>query len=423
MTTETRISRCAAPLLAGLAVLLLVTPPVAQAKKGGNAFDLYKKGVSLAKEGKFEEAIKLFEKARNKGAPPEVLINLGKCHLGLGHTYTAAQFYLEYLEEPDAQHADKVEEIVEKLRVEPSTLTLDSDPAGAAVTEVRDDGTENEIGSTPLEYKLDAGEVTLVLVLEGHEEKRIDIEAGFGKPYDLDVELTAVEPAAAGPDEDGAGVDDASMDTWTGDGDEDGSVDAGLVDETPARFPMLGLALEIGGGASLFTHQAVRDVDFQAGGHISVGIAYHLSHGTDSGFSVGALFDMRSYTLEGDTDWEPREWKSFLMHILAVPAYQIRLHRRLALQASLPLGIALIVPRSKLAENDFVNLVGGYIVNGHASLFDLGAAVALRIAVVSGLYITVEPVHMHVLVPLRKWENGTKALVDLDVGARVGFEF
>ncbi|MBW2263695.1 MAG: hypothetical protein JRG91_17160, partial [Deltaproteobacteria bacterium] len=68
-------------------------------------------------------------------------------------------------------------------------------------------------------------------------------------------------------------------------------------------------------------------------------------------------------------------------------------------------------------------LVGGYIVDGHASLFDIGLAVALRIAVVSGFYITVEPAHVHVLVPLRKWENGTKALVDLDVGARLGFEF
>ena len=82
----------------------------------------------------------------------------------------------------------------------------------------------------------------------------------------------------------------------------------------------------------------------------------------------------------------------------------------------------LVRDPARLQGRAWVDLVGGRISNGNVALFDLGAGAALRIKLVSGLYLTVEPVRLHILFPFKTWGTGTRALFDLDITARIGFQ-
>ncbi|MBW2263122.1 MAG: tetratricopeptide repeat protein [Deltaproteobacteria bacterium] len=398
-----------------LAILLLavtIAPAHAWAQDDDQAFELYKKGVDLAKVGEYEEAIKHFEEARMRGAPDQTLFNLGKCYEGLGLFHVAVDYYDQYLESPNAKHVDAVKDVVEELRIKPSKLVFTSEPQGAEVRQVLEDGTEVKLGVTPFEHTAEAGEFTFIVTKEGLGEKKVTLEAGYGKPYDLEIDLTA---------------DDVEVDVI----DKSKTLDdLGAKEPEPEPepepprpkpvFPKLGLAIELGAGAALFPHA---EVDFQAGGIFTFGAAYRFSLGVKSGLSAGLRFTFRSYELTGSQGGDDRTWKAFMIHILAVPGYQIEVHEKLGLDLTLPLGIVILNPTDNLSDSAWIDLVDGRISGGNVALFDLGVGAALRIKLVSGLYVTVEPVRLHILFPFKSWGNGTKALFDLDITARIGFQF
>jgi hypothetical protein len=322
-------------------------------------------------------------------------------------------YYEQFLESPDAKKRKQVEEIIEELRIKPSVLVFTSEPSGAEVRQLLEDGTETKLGVTPFEHTAESGTFTFIVTKGGYGEKEVTIETGYGKPYDLEISLT----------EEDVTVEVIDKSKTLADVSEPVEPEPEPEPEPrkpPPSFPKVGLAVELGTGPALYPYPKV---DFQAGGIFTFGLAYRLKHGVESGFSAGLRFTFRSYRLEGTHGGDSREWDSLIIHILAVPGYQIRMHERLGLELTLPLGVAVIKPTDNLSESAWVDLVGGHISNGNVSLFDLGVGAALRIHVVSGLYIVVEPVRLHLLMPFKPWGNDTKVLVDLDIVARIGFEF
>ncbi len=89
---------------------------------------------------------------------------------------------------------------------------------------------------------------------------------------------------------------------------------------------------------------------------------------------------------------------------------------------TLPVGLAFLDSTETVPSTATVELLGGTMEGGALTLFDIGFGVSLRIMIVSGLFIAVEPVRIQLLVPTSKWLSGTKVLFDMDFTVRIGFE-
>lgn len=372
--------------------LLLVALPAA-AQDDLDAKKLFKKGVQLAKEGSYEEAISYFEEARSRGAPDETLFNMGKCYEALGLYHVAVEYYQKYLDSPKPQKVKKIKNLMEELRLKPSTLTFNSIPEGAEVRHVVGDGTESKLGVTPFEYKAEAGEFTFSVVKEGYPTKKFSIETGYGKPFDLQISL--------GEGESSPGLEVMEKTKKV----KKFEVDLG--------FPKIGLMVDLGGGVALYPYPGV---DFRAGGDFTLGVSYRFAHGVDNGLGVGLRLDIRSLKLTTDT----RDYSAIMAHILAVPAYQIRVHEILGLEFSLPVGVAILSVTEDVPTDERVDLLRGYLTSNGLAMFELGVAIGLRIRIVSALYAVIEPLRFHLLVPFAQWRP---ALVDMDILVRIGFEF
>ncbi len=375
-----------AGLAACIAALALCAPSPAAAGDAEVALALYQEAVDLAKEGKYEAAIVLFEKAHGLGAPPVVLYNIGKCHQDLGDLAKAVEYYEQYVDSPGVEDAQDVQATIDELEASPSPVKIETVPPGASVHEMQADETRKELGTTPLEIEAAAGTHSYIIEKEGFKAKKIKLEAGLGKPFELEIELTQKKK------------DDAKPEAPTG--------------------PGLGLFIEAGGGAAL---HAFKPVAFAAGAEASLVIGWRFAKGLDTGFSIALRTSFRPYRLTAVG--EDRRYGSLLTAILAVPAFQVRLHERLALEMSVPIGMVLLSPLDPIPSTTEIGLVGGTIQDGAVPLFDVGFGLALRIGIASMLYVVVQPVHLHVLVPTTTWQNDTKALTDIDMGIRLGLEF
>jgi hypothetical protein len=368
-----------------LAALVLSAAPLAGADDKDTALALYQEAVDLAKEGKYEAAIVLFEKAHGLGAPPVTLYNIGKCYQDLEDLEKAVEYYEQYVESPGVEDAADVQAVIEQLRDTPSSVKIETIPTEAEVYEVLTDSTRQKLGTTPIDFEADAGSHSYILEKEGFKAKKIKLKTGLGKPFDLEITLTEKTE-----------------------------------EKTPAKpgGEGLGLFVEVGGGAVLHAYRAVA---FAAGAEASLSIGWRFARGMDTGFSVALRTSLRPYRLTAVG--EDRRYGALFTAILAVPAVQVRLHERLAVEASMPLGLVLLSPLDGIRTTTEIRLVGGTIQDGAVPLFDVGFGASLRIGIVSMFYIIVQPIHLHVLVPTTTWQNDTKALVDIDMGIRLGLQF
>ncbi len=389
----------ASSLACALLTALAAWQRPAAAEEDPDAVALYQEGVDLAKEGKYAEAIPKFEKAQEMGAPPVALYNIGKCYEALGKYDLAVSFYERYAGSPGVTDAAEVQKIVKTLEKKPSHVSIATEPPGAKVLEKVDEDSSLSHGVTPVEFSAEAGKHTYILVLEGYRKKEIEVEAGLGKPIDLTVELSAKIGG------DGAGAGGGGGD---GGGTEDGA------------HP-LGISIEAGAGAVLHTYE---HTGIQAGADASVEAGWRFSHGVDTGFSLGLRVDFRPYTMHGRdvVSWETVDVGALFTDILLTPGFQFRLHPRLGVEVTLPLGVAILAPIDRVARSMELDILGGYVHGGGLVLFDVGLGAALRVAIVKGLFLEIEPVRLHVLVPLTRWETGTKALCDIDMAVRLGWE-
>jgi hypothetical protein len=372
-------------LAACLAALVLCVAPRAGADDKDTALALYQEAVDLAKEGKYEAAIVLFEKAHGLGAPPVTLYNIGKCYQDLEDLEKAVEYYEQYVQSPGVEDAADVQAVIEELEDTPSPVRIETIPGEAEVYEVLTDSTRQKLGTTPLEFEADAGSHGYLIEKKGFKTKKIKLKTGLGKAFDLEITLT-----------------EKKEQTTPAKSDDDG----------------LGLFVEAGGGAALHAYKAVA---FTAGAEASVAIGWRFAKGMDTGFSVALRTSLRPYRLTAVG--EDRRYGALFTTILAVPAVQVRLHERLAVEASIPMGLTLLSPLDAIPSTTEIRLVGGTIQDGAVPLFDVGFGASLRIGIVSMFYIVVQPIHLHVLVPTTTWQNDIKALVDIDMGIRLGLEF
>lgn len=386
MRDEQAIPRLPA-LLAAL-VLCTHAPSIRAEDEQDKAIELYQQAVELAKENRYDDAIPLFEEAFEMGAPPVALYNIARCYESLGKFEMAVDYYQRYVDAPGVEDAEDVKPVIKELKAKPSPITLATEPPEADVSEVMSDTTKNKLGTTPLEFSAKVGSHTYLIEREGYKSKKITLKTGLGKEFDLEIILTEEEKKPGkGPKK----------------------------PREPADA--LGLYFEAGGGAVLHVYKGV---DLEAGADVSAGLGWRFAHRSDTGFAVGLRASFRPYRLAATG--EDRTYMSLITTILAVPAFQLRLHERLSLEASVPLGMGVMTPIDAIPSTTEIALVGGTIEQGGLPLFDVGVGVALRIMIVSGLYVTVEPIHFHVLVPTTKWRGEAKVLTDIDFSARIGFE-
>jgi hypothetical protein len=378
-----------ATYLPPLVVSLLLAAASSPAEDKQAAITLYKQAVELAKEEKYEVAIALFEEALEKGAPPLTHYNIGKCHESLGDLEQAVASYRRYLDSPDATDVEEVQETIAALEATPSEVTFTTEPEGARVSKLHPDGTEQELGETPLSVTAEAGSHVYVVSLAGHESKKVSVEAGLGKHRDVELEL---EPVEQRPPE----------------------LDGGIRPGGPGPF------LELGGGVALHLYEDL----VSANGDVSLGGGWRFSEGLGAGFALGVRVDLRPYALDAvDTAGDRLTRPGLFATVLVVPAYQLRLHERLAVELSLPMGLAFLDSIGDLPSGSEVTLLGGRMSGGALTLFDLGVGAALRIAVVEGLYVSVEPVRLQLLFPVTKWLSDRKILADMDFTVRLGWQF
>lgn len=416
-TFQGRVSvRTVAVLVAPVVALALALAPSDVQAGKSKAQKAYKKGVNAAKVGKYEEAIEHFEEARARGAPPVTLYNIGKCYEALGQFYVAVDYYEEYLDYPNAKKVKKIRRKIDELYLKPSVVTFTSVPPGSEVQKQHDDMTVDKVGVTPLELTLESGEHVYFLVKSGYKKKKLVINAGFGKPYELEITMTpddvqtVVEPTKVGKKK---------------------------KKRKKGPYDPVGFYMEIGVGAALHPYVYVpyehdtgteiedRSVGTQVGGDFSLGLGWAFSHTTESGFMLGLRADFRTYGLRGVDRFTGDRFDetSLFAAILLVPAYKVYLEDFLALEFSLPFGLAWLVPGGGVDDDSRVNLVDGYITGGNLLLFDLGVGAGLKFQLVRGLYLTLEPVRLHMFFPTAKWRNDAKVLLDLDFGIRLGYEF
>lgn len=99
-----------------LALALLTAVPAWAGKAEAQAKAAAKAGKSAFQLGRFDEALKQYEKAYAAKPVPGLLFNLGQCHRQLGHTEQALHYFKLYLESgPAPAQAKATREVVAKL--------------------------------------------------------------------------------------------------------------------------------------------------------------------------------------------------------------------------------------------------------------------------------------------------------------------
>jgi hypothetical protein len=195
-----------APVLVGTVVSASVSPfvrvanaqtraPAGAAGPSRTAEDLArarvldKEGAKAYGDGRYNDAIRYFEEAHRLGGPPFELWNIAKCHLRLDQPESAAEMLERYLATPTLPAEDREEatQQLDELRRRTSTLTIASNPTGAAVTI---DGHPAEGGGkTPTSFTVRPGTHTITLTAPKHAVYTQQLEARYGRAIILDVPL------------------------------------------------------------------------------------------------------------------------------------------------------------------------------------------------------------------------------------------
>ncbi|MEM6558415.1 MAG: tetratricopeptide repeat protein [Myxococcota bacterium] len=73
----------------------------------------FKKAEALYRVGEFERALEFYTHAYEKSDKPELLFNIGQCHMGLGDYRKASFYYEQYLRDvPKSRHRETVKALV-----------------------------------------------------------------------------------------------------------------------------------------------------------------------------------------------------------------------------------------------------------------------------------------------------------------------
>ena len=179
-----------------LATALLASPSAhargnAGALERARVFD--QAGVKAYTEGRFREAIVLFEEAFFEGGPPSELWNEAKCWLRLDDGPQAAKALRRYLGESGlpADEKAEAERLLDEIQRRPSSLTVATTPSGAVVR--LDD---RVVGVSPLTTSVTPGKHALRLehTTAGTYDTTVEARDGQGIAFGIDLEHSAEPP-------------------------------------------------------------------------------------------------------------------------------------------------------------------------------------------------------------------------------------
>lgn len=92
----------------------------------------YEDGTIAYEDGRYELALRLFERAYVRAPLPGFLFNIGQCHRQLGHDAEALDHYERYLvEDPEAPNRGEVEQLIADLQAGDANAASAAQPDGA----------------------------------------------------------------------------------------------------------------------------------------------------------------------------------------------------------------------------------------------------------------------------------------------------
>jgi opacity protein-like surface antigen len=178
----------ASPALGQIAPVRSASSPQHSQDELARARVLDQQGAKAYADGHYNDAIRYFEESYRLGGPPFELWNIARCHLRLDQPEQATELLERYLATPGlpAEDRDEATQALDALRRRPSTVTIASSPAGAAVTI---DGHPAEGGKTPTSFTVPPGTHTVTLTASKHAIYTQTFEARYGRAVILDVPL------------------------------------------------------------------------------------------------------------------------------------------------------------------------------------------------------------------------------------------
>jgi len=183
--------------LAALAAMLLQTTVAAAQSRGYDA--LVKEGIAEFELGHWTESRSLFEEAHALRPSARTRRGLGMVEFELRHYVASVRLLTAALADREDKLAPAMAASTEALVIRARTFVARYDmklaPDGAKVT-VGGMAAELEPDGSLL---LDAGEHTLVVSAEGHQDHELKLDARGGDDKPIEVRLNAVEPEVTAP--------------------------------------------------------------------------------------------------------------------------------------------------------------------------------------------------------------------------------
>ena len=147
----------------------------------------YAKGKAFYEERKFAESLAEFTAAYDTKPHPTVLKSIAECQVQTGDILGAVATLEKYLESPEADDKESVEERIEQLKKTPVKVAFTSVPEGAEITIA---GQEQE-GVTPTEIELAPGEHVVTFSVEGYEPLSKPLTVALGEAPQLGADFAA----------------------------------------------------------------------------------------------------------------------------------------------------------------------------------------------------------------------------------------
>lgn len=158
----------------------------------------FQKGVAAWKDRRFWEAAEEFEEAYRLSPAFQVLYNIGRANVALGHSAEALDAFQKYLDAGGSaispERRREIEAELEKQRARVGGITVRTEPEGA---EVRLDG--KLVGKTPFDgpLRVTMGAHTIEAQIDGRLPQNRDLNVDGGAEMQIDLKLELVPTAQA----------------------------------------------------------------------------------------------------------------------------------------------------------------------------------------------------------------------------------
>lgn len=161
------------------------------AKRKRTATVLLKQGVEMLQQGRYDDALNLFQAAHDNFPSSKILLNIGTTYVALKRPADAANAYARYLQAPDPGRREEVQQILAGLDTKVGRLRVRTDGAEG---ELHLDGAPVAAWSDGMVLRVMPGQRVLALVVRGATAVEQNVVAAAGR--ELAVDLRTAKPVA-----------------------------------------------------------------------------------------------------------------------------------------------------------------------------------------------------------------------------------